>query len=603
MAKFVLIDQSLTGVEGHHYEYDLNIVKAAAAAGHEPILVSNYQFRPPAEVRERWRVLPMFAYSSYSHYTIFCGEGSRPPDFRQPLATAWRDHPRGRRLLGTVLDFRNWLRDWRYARRRNRRVRFFVASCAHMWKSLDWQPDDLVFFPTMTEFDFECLATFLSEHPQTNCVDWHLQFHFNFLEGREPEYAEQQPRFRAMQAHFERLMARIPHHRLHLYTTSEPLAEQYNSLGVGKFHALPYPVNPQLSPTRASDAWHGPEPRASARPLQAACAGCVRPEKGHHHLSSLVASLWDDYFSQGRLQLVMQTEAGRNPIQLPPQASAEQARQAVRCRPFPLPRSDYMELVHQTDIGLLMYDSRRYYTRCSGVLVEMLAAGVPVVVPAGCWLGEQIADPIYVHQTEWIRKLLPLASESLGPLRLAPEGGDHTVRVPHGHSASKGSTYLACLLQWREPAAGRYVRLQLESLAAHSEPWQREFVVGPWTRRPGQPTPILVEVPSGTPWVRLRARPAFPPAEIELEQLEILALQRPPAGGSLPTSSVGVLAANHREFALGLREIADHHAHYRASAAAFAGPWKQTHEPRETIAALQRAMPPHRLPAPISKAA
>ncbi len=40
----------------------------------------------------------------------------------------------------------------------------------------------------------------------------------------------------------------------------------------------------------------------------------------------------------------------------------------------------------------MLYDPTRYYARCSGVLLEMLCAGVPVLVPAGGWLADQIED-------------------------------------------------------------------------------------------------------------------------------------------------------------------------------------------------------------------
>jgi len=53
----------------------------------------------------------------------------------------------------------------------------------------------------------------------------------------------------------------------------------------------------------------------------------------------------------------------------------------------------YLKWIQSADIGLFLYDSRRYYTRCSGVLIEMLACGNPVIVPAGCWLSRQIAKP------------------------------------------------------------------------------------------------------------------------------------------------------------------------------------------------------------------
>ena len=49
----------------------------------------------------------------------------------------------------------------------------------------------------------------------------------------------------------------------------------------------------------------------------------------------------------------------------------------------PLSPEDYIDYIRQAGVGLFLYDSRRYFARCSGVLVEMLASGVPVIVPAG----------------------------------------------------------------------------------------------------------------------------------------------------------------------------------------------------------------------------
>ena len=40
--------------------------------------------------------------------------------------------------------------------------------------------------------------------------------------------------------------------------------------------------------------------------------------------------------------------------------------------------------------GLFLYDPDRYVARCSGVLLEMLARGVPVIVPDKCWLADQL---------------------------------------------------------------------------------------------------------------------------------------------------------------------------------------------------------------------
>ena len=50
----------------------------------------------------------------------------------------------------------------------------------------------------------------------------------------------------------------------------------------------------------------------------------------------------------------------------------------------------YHAWLDTADVGLFLYEPDRYVARCSGVLLEMLARGIPVIVPDRCWLAEQV---------------------------------------------------------------------------------------------------------------------------------------------------------------------------------------------------------------------
>ena len=56
-----------------------------------------------------------------------------------------------------------------------------------------------------------------------------------------------------------------------------------------------------------------------------------------------------------------------------------------------MPVAAFQALVHSADIVLLPYDSDLYRRRSSGILVQALAAGCPVIVPAQSWLAGQPA--------------------------------------------------------------------------------------------------------------------------------------------------------------------------------------------------------------------
>src|SRR6185369_9537754 len=55
----------------------------------------------------------------------------------------------------------------------------------------------------------------------------------------------------------------------------------------------------------------------------------------------------------------------------------------------PVDSKRYYEILSMADIVVLPYRERNYRARTSGVLVEALAAGKPVVVTKGTWLEEQ----------------------------------------------------------------------------------------------------------------------------------------------------------------------------------------------------------------------
>jgi len=63
----------------------------------------------------------------------------------------------------------------------------------------------------------------------------------------------------------------------------------------------------------------------------------------------------------------------------------------------PLPFEEYLSLLLGSDIVLLLYDEEKYYARSSGILVECLAAGIPVIVPSGTWLSRQFVREMYKH--------------------------------------------------------------------------------------------------------------------------------------------------------------------------------------------------------------
>jgi hypothetical protein len=521
MATFLLIDHSLRTLGGHHYAYAWNLLTAAERAGWQPALATHRDFREAGAFPAHWRVHALFRRESYSRYTLDI----------QSLSGDATQRPGG-----------GWQR-WRErfaARARARHAASFAADCAALFTRERVGERDLVFCATTSELDLAGLAAYLATRAPQPGLAWHLQFHFGLFGGRDPGYAAQLPATAVLRAVFAAANASAQGHELHRHCTTPQLATQYALLGVGRFDALPYPVNERFAP-RATPVAPGV--------VRIACLGHSRREKGYGALPTILRSLWHDWFGAGRARLLLQTHRGRQRRELESLVAGlagGAGAAALEFAPFPLPLEGYTELVRGADLGLLLYDPTRYYARCSGVLLEMQCAGVPVLVPAGSWLAEQI-EPL---NQPWLDQL----AARLGPAQPASE----TLALP------AGTRSLLLEFAWEQPPLpGRYLEVELQDAAGSLGPQRR--ILG--ARGEGGPVRLLFALPAGAPqaWrLALRAawqRGAAPPAQCTGWRA---------AAERLPAGLVGLTLSDASQLAASVEELLEHHAHYRAGARAHA---------------------------------
>jgi hypothetical protein len=392
-----------------------------------------------------------------------------------------------------------------------------------------------------------------------------------------------------MRRHFQRQLEGVPGHCLRFYATTEQLAAQYNRLEVGPFRCLPYPVNPELKVRQ----------RGAGRPLRVVSAGCIRAEKGSDRLQPLVEALWDEYLATGCLQLVVQVDKQDFYLTLPDgrampicdgaeiEGLGPQPVIAVRA---PLTAGQYAELISSADIGLFLYDSDRYYTRCSGVLVEMLACGVPVIVPAGNWLSEQIAEPIADHLEGLLQQCKILKSWRVEGA--AWTGAEFCNECCREASATmtvppKSDALMAVLEPGDGWATGSYLRLSAEPLDQDGKVMHVETaIVG--RRAEERPAAGLVRLQPGAAKIRLRLGNAFRGDELSVAGVTFHFVSSP-AGGELPGGARGLIAASTDQVPALLADMVRHYPHYRQTAAAFAPQWVCEHHPRRTIEMLLAA--------------
>ena len=432
--------------------------------------------------------------------------------------------------------------------------------------------------------DIAGLAEWARQNPSAREVDWHLQFHLPLVDT-ETWYGHASRQYASPQ--FDDLLWELPH-------ALQDLLGAVNSRPSPFVYVVGVVVGPAsaLSGRAVSDAAASDQPRApsiAGRRCQAAFAArdLRRPAalgQGGRTLVAIRSALKDDYLASGRLQLAFQSRSIEDlpePLRklmasLATPIDGQTRQTPVALAGWPLSPADYLEFLAGADIGLLMYSQLGYHVRSSGVLIEMLGAGIPVVVPAGSWHADQVSEPIFAHQ-EGLRERLPvvanLAAAELDwkvAVRSAVEQGI-TVGVD-----SPGASVPAAVAQTAVPAHAshllvllerdapnpwnRYCSVSVEQRDASGTPRERSRdIIG--YRGPGRWTTVLVPLSSQSRRIEIRLQTAFGHEPLVLQRMECCFLaasdQSRPAHGA-----VGRLFSDPGQAADCLRDIVDHYDHY-----------------------------------------
>ena len=565
MKKFVLIDHSLRDLGGHYYTYASCVLPAAERAGFQAVLATHHDFKETAALPPTWSAYGIFRRKSYSQPTP--GEGARGDVLWRRIRRVWRD------------------------RARARVVRDFAEDCAALFERVPLAAGDHVFLATASEADLEGLALFLQSRPDLKVVEWRLQFHLGIYSGRDPDYAGQHANRESMREIFLAALRRIPGHRLRMYCTTEQLTAQYCSLDTAQFTTLPYPVHP---------LFHKKSSRERAgQPARIACLGHSRREKGYKELPIVVRKLWREYLSIGRAQLVMQTrrrDLRRALDATVAELGGERGTTPIIYAAFPLALEQYAELVRNTDVGLLLYDSARYYARCSGVLLEMLTAGVPVIVPAGCWLSAQIAEENQQHlerlysqigRTRVLRgdQLQWRSADAETPGKHADARReitfDHAPLIVDLEPPPDAATLLL-RFQWAAPTtAGTYIQFTIRQFDAEGRSMPPHSIIV--EQRPdNRSVYAMFHLSPGVTRIQAACRNAWANGAVTMTDVECVF-----AGGEHhPAGAVGLTAANMDQSAELLDDILRHLDHYRARTAEFSLRCAQHHSAAQIVAQL-----------------
>ncbi|WP_324282705.1 glycosyltransferase [Cyanobacterium aponinum UTEX 3222] len=175
--------------------------------------------------------------------------------------------------------------------------------------------------------------------------------------------------------------------KIEFYTDTEELVNRYNSLSPVKLKLIPVPF-------RQEKLKENIVKKDDNYPIHIVFLGDARKEKGYLYLPEIVENLWQDYLSNNKLKITIQSNFNNQDREIVTSRLILETypEDKVKIIKNPLTTSAYYQLLNSADLLIIPYDNYSYRYRTSGVLTESLAAGKPVIVPKDTWLSEQIDE-------------------------------------------------------------------------------------------------------------------------------------------------------------------------------------------------------------------
>ncbi len=253
---------------------------------------------------------------------------------------------------------------------------------------------DVVFIPTLGNVELIGSGICAEGFPVEG-LSWHFLFRRNLFKGREPSYQLQMDKqLKTLQA-LSSYKRQAPAEASAFYTDTDALTEQYSRLGAFKFKTLPIPLDESLGKTASED-----------RRVNIVYIGDARDEKGFSMLPRLVADLRAAGYTQDDVRFTFQSNfnvpGGEPGSRIAKAELAAESADQVRLVEGPFESAEYTDIVNDADIILVPYDAENYYARSSGVFVEALVAGIPIVASDKSWMSQEML----ILNQEYYRDLL-----------------------------------------------------------------------------------------------------------------------------------------------------------------------------------------------------
>lgn len=363
---------------GHFYEYDAAIAAAAFQKGISTLV---------------------YAHKSCDPGLLMLGGEIHPWFSTEWSASGWRGKALARALLHKLpVSLRTQLtklgRQLRDIRKRRRKkptwsenanlsavATSFAKEALASLQHAACNGEDIIFVPTIRTSELYALWKAIQISP-TSLPQIHVVLRRDAAEMDFPEAGAP-----GVSVLFRELAAARDGKAFRFYCDTQQLCDDYAKLSSGllDFLLLPIPFPNAVPETDSLEKWS-----AGSR-IKLAYLGGARVEKGFHLIPPAANSL--QKIIPGKLLWRLQAPASgafeEREITVARRHLSTVLDGSIDLVERNLTSEEFQSLLLSADIILLPYLPEFYRARSSGVLVQVLAAGKPVIVPSGTWLSNQ----------------------------------------------------------------------------------------------------------------------------------------------------------------------------------------------------------------------
>jgi len=577
LPKFILIDNSISDTAGHHYQYAEYCLKAAKELGYEPMLATNKKNKETENLP--WKVYPVYTGTFWSHEeynTLLLSIYNRFEKSKYKVALSGMLRVMGPSLAKKLLD--------------KNKISEFAKNTQDLFSKVSLSEGDIVFLPTSGLVEMFGASGCAEKNQSLQKATWHFLFRRNLYNGTPENYSFMYIKLRLLKLAFDSFLKKAKIHAM-FYTDSDQLTDQYDRMKSAKFHTLPLPHTiPKFPSKQKKDK------------LQITYLGDARTEKGYQYLPQVVQDLWADYINTDKISFLVQSNYNI------PEGEPAPVVARAQLEHFPDDKvklilesptvEQYQKILQESDLILLPYDRTNYYARSSGILVEALCHGIPILVPSGTWLSRQFASEVYKYQDSLRNKLKVLESRD-----------DEDLDIRYDGSGTKLSTTNGKLnLDWKVPQAHCWIRVPKDSsfmlvkiqfakentasaLVVHATQLNDEkislFERGYFTEKSDlQYATVLVPLVPRVSKIWLGFKYPYTETVLSIEKIQVDFLKSDQSNGTIPWSSVGIVYDNAERISYNLKNILENYDHYLGTARDFADAYYGKHNARELVITL-----------------